>query len=206
MVIEQIFDTINLVLNKQRRGFVKTSQKITAVTAAMYDFFRSEAEFYRKTGVLPASLKEFVKPVELVVTDGIANLPTDFAQEVSLETDCGSQGVFLSPEEYYDRLQSSILDPDQANPIAKCINGKLYIAPDEFTTITLTYLRTPSEFTYATTVAGDGRSETFNEAGSVDIEYGMEFSNEIARRALAYLGVAFQNAEAFQLAINDNAK
>src|SRR5262245_52396507 len=132
MTIEHIFDTITLILNKNRRGFVKTSQKATAVTAAMYDFFDSECEVYRKTNVIPASIKKFSKPATIVLTNGTGNLPTDFAQEITFETDCGSQGVILTVEEFKDRVHSSILEPDQQNPIAKIENGKIIVEPDEF--------------------------------------------------------------------------
>jgi hypothetical protein len=206
MTIEHVFDTITLILNKNRRGFVKTSQKVTAVTAAMYDYFAFEVEQYRKTGFTPAAVKKFVKPATLTLTNGMANLPTDFVQEVTFETSCGSQGVFLTPEEFKDRVHSSILDPDQQNPIAKIENDKIVVAPDEFTDVSLIYFRIPNEFVYAVTVSGDGRSETFDEGSSTDMEFSLEDSGDIIRRALLYLGVAFQNQEALQLAVNDNTK
>lgn len=206
MTIEHIFDTITLILNKNRRGFVKTSQKITAVTAAMYDFYTSQVELYRKTGFIPSAVKKFVKPATLILTTGSANLPTDFSQEVTFETSCGSQGVFLTPEEFRDRVNSSILDPDQQNPIAKIENDKIVVLPDEFTDVSLIYFRLPNPFVYATTVSGDSRSEVFDESSSTDMEFSLEDSGEIIRRALLYLGVAFQNQEALQLAVNDNQK
>lgn len=204
MTIEHIFDTITLILNKNRRGFVKTSQKVTAVHAAMYDFFNGELEAYRKTKFIPASVKKFSKPATLTLTSGSANLPTDFSQEISFETSCGKQGTFLTIEEFLDRKNSSILDPDQDNPIAKIENGKFVIQPDEYISVILNYFRVPNEFVYATTVSGDSRGETFNEGGSTDIEFTIDHSFSIIRRALMYLGVAFQNNEALQLAMAGN--
>jgi hypothetical protein len=206
MTIDFIFDIVNLVLNKNRRGFIKTSQKVTAVKSAMYSFYSDELEVYRKTGVIPSSIKKFAKSSPLTLTNGSANLPTDFNQEINFETDSGYEGTILTPEEYLDRKNSFIIAPDQENPIAKIENGKIYVQPDEFTTITLTYFRIPTAFVYATTVAGDNRSETFNSGASTDIEFSIEFAWEIARRSLLTLGAGFQNAEALQLAVNDNAK
>jgi hypothetical protein len=207
MVIEHIVQTINLILNKNRRGFVKTSQIVTAVRAAMYDFYNSEVEAYKKAGVVLASVKRFVRPSEIFLVNGIGNLPTDFVQEVTFETSCGSEGVFLTPEEYQDRIHSVILDPDQTNPIAKIENNKIVIQPDEFLKITLIYFREPNAFVYATTISQDGRSLEFDSASSVDIEFGYSYSLEIIRRALVYLGIAFQNNEALQLAmVHDDTK
>jgi hypothetical protein len=210
MVIQHIFDTITLILNKNRKGFVKTSQINTAVRSAMFDFFLQEVEIYRKTGVINASVKPMVKTTNIILTSGLGNLPPDFSQEVSFETSCGKEGTLLSPEEYMDRKNSAILAPDQENPILKIENKKVYIQPDEFIAIDLVHFREPAEFVYDTTVALDGRSVSFNEAGSTDIEFGYEESGEIIKRALVYLGIAFQNNEAFQLGIssisNDNAQ
>jgi hypothetical protein len=210
MVIKQIFDTIDLITNKYRRGFIKTSQKLTAVKQAQLDFFNQELEVYRKQKFIPTSLKKFVKDADITLTEGVGNLPPDFAQENVFEPDCSDcgQGVFLSPEEYYDRLHSVILAPDQNNPVARINNGKIYVQPDEFSSVKLFYFRLPIEPLYATTVAIDGRSETFNSAASTDIEFSMDYAGEITRLALAYLGVAFQNQEALQLAVsaNDNTQ
>lgn len=210
MVIEHIFDTIALILNKNRRGFVKTSQKITAVKQAMYDFFTSEVNVYRNTGVIRASVKPFVKTVDIILVDGNGNLPSDFAQEIVFESSCGSEGTFLTQEEFKDREKSTILAPDQQNPIGKIENSKIFVQPDEFTGVSLVYIREPVDFVYATTTAVDGRSISFDVGASTDIEFGIEDSGEIIRIALLYLGVAFQNKEAMELAIasikNDNAQ
>jgi hypothetical protein len=206
MVIEHIFQTIELLLNKNRRGFVRTSQVITAVRAAMFDFFNSEVEAYKKGNVILGSVKRFVKPSEIFLVNGIGNLPPDFVQEVTFETSCGNEGTFLTPEEFQDRIHSSILDPDQAHPIAKIENNKIVVQPDEYLKVTLIYFREPNDFVYSTVVSQDGRSLLFDSATSVDIEFGYSYSFEIIRRALMYLGIAFQNNEVLQLAIHDNPK
>lgn len=208
MVIEHIIDIVTLILNKNRRGFVKTSQKVSAVRAAMYDFYNAELEVYRKTKVIPESIKKFTKPLPITLTSGVANLPGDFVQEITFEANCENQGVFVTIEEFQDRIFSSILNPDQENPIAKIQNGTIVAAPEELLSLTLIYFRIPTDFVYGTTLAGDSRSETFDVTTSTDIEFGYAYSFEIIRRALLYLGIAFQNEEALKLAIsgNDNTK
>lgn len=206
MVIEHIYDIVSMVLNKDRRGFVKKAQKLLAIKQAMYDYFNAEVEIYRKHGVIPASVKRFVKPAVLPLVNGSAALPADFSQDVTGETSCGRELTILRPEEWMDRMHSEILAPDQENPIAKMEDDKIFVQPDEFTEINLTYFRLPNEFVFATTVAGDGRSEVFTSVGSTDIEFGIDCSKEIIRRALVVLGVSFQNREAFELALNDNQK
>lgn len=197
---------VSLILNKDRRGFVKKAQKAIAIKQAMYDYFNAEVEVYRKIGVIPASVKKFVTTDEIALTDGSANLPSDFSQDITGETSCGRELTIITPEEWGDRMRSEILGPDQENPIAKIEDGKIYVQPDEFTAINLTYFRRPNEFIYNTTIAGDGRSESFDSGTSTDIEFEIEHTKEIIRRALVTLGVSFQNREAFELALNDNQK
>lgn len=168
----------------------------------MYDYFESQVEFYRKAGVIPASIKHLIRTSTIILTAGSGNLPSDFAQEMVFTTDCGNEGVFLGQDEFTDRVKSDILTPDLDNPIAKIENGKVIVDPDEFSTIQLTYIRIPAAFVYATTVSGDGRSETFNAGASTDIEFSYDDSKEIIRLSLLYLGVAFQNNDALQLAVS----
>ena len=206
MVIEHIYNMVSMVLNKDRRGFVKRTQKTLAIKQAMYDHFNAEVEIYRKTGIIPASVRKFVKTANIVLTNGSGPMPADFSQDLTGETSCGRELTILKQEEWMDRMHSEILAPDQENPIAKIEDDKIFVQPDEFTGIKLTYFRLPDEFVYAVTVAGDGRSESFSSAGSTDIEFGIDHSKEIIRRALVILGVSFQNREAFELALNDNQK
>jgi hypothetical protein len=207
MVIEQVFGIITLILNKYRRGYVRPAQILSAVTQAQLDLFRQNLTIYKQVGFIPTPIKKFVRVIEIPLDDkGTGALPGEFSQEVVFDTDDGARGVILSPEGFQDRINSSILAPDQDNPIAKIIDSKIFIQPDEFTSIHLTYFRVPVDPVYNTAVSPDGRSQEFVEAGSVDLEFGAEYSNEITRIALMYLGVAFQNDGALQLALasNDN--
>jgi hypothetical protein len=199
MVIEHIFDSIRLVLNKDRRGFVKTSKIATAVRMAMYDIFNEELEIYRQTGIISSKIKQFTKTASVVLTDGNATLPTDFIREINFFTNEGNEGVFLDQEEYRDRANSVILTPDETYPIGIIKSGKVYVKPSSFPAIKLDYFRIPNEFVYATTVSNDERSEVFDPTSSTDIEFDYAMSGDIIRRALLYLGAGYQNPEAAQI-------
>ena len=203
MVIEHIFGGIDLVLNKARRGSVKTSQVITAVKSAAQDFYNSELDAYRAAAIIPSSLRKFVKTVSVSITSGEGPLPSDFAKEITFVTDCGSEGDLLSPGAFNDRKKSFIIPPTEDHPIAKVQDGKIIVDPDETDLLDLTYFRTLSDppFVYATTTDGDGRGKTFNSGASTDIEIGIEYSGEIIKRALVYLGVANQNKDAAEFGL-----
>lgn len=200
MVIEQIYKTIDLITHKTRRGFIRQADKYTAVTQAMYDFFKAQLEIFRKTKDIPESIKRFSTSVDIILTDGVGNLPADFAQEISFYSDCSEDGVFIAPHDLKDRLKSQILQPDNDFPIAIIEGGKIKVWPKETLKVTVRHFRNPAPFVYATTLSVDGRTEIFNQAGSTDIELNYDYSADISRQALGYLGLAFQNAEAVQAA------
>lgn len=204
MVIEHIYDMVTMLLNTSRRGFIKRSSRIIAIKQAMHNYFNEQVEIYRKTGVITAPVRKFVITAEVPLEEGAGPLPDNFVQDVTGETNDGMELTIVKQEEWADRLNSTILAPDQENPVAKIEDGKIFIEPHEFEHIKLTYFRKPNDFIYAVTVAGDGRSESFNEGASTDIEFDIEYSSEIIRRALMYLGVPQQNPELISLALNGN--
>jgi hypothetical protein len=199
MVIDHIFSTIAFLSNKNRRGVLKHQDINLAVKSAQSDFYNDELKIYRETGIIPTSIKRFVKSTELTIINGEAALPVDFSREVSFLTDYGQEGDFLHPEAYQDRKNSYIIPPDEEFPIAKIQDSKIIIEPDDLQKITLTYFRTPVDFAYSVAVDGDGRGYTIT--GTTDIEFGIEYSNEIIRRALLYLGVSMQNKDVEQIGI-----
>jgi hypothetical protein len=209
-MLVQVYNIVTLILNKYRKGFVKTSQKVDAIRQATSDFFLDQADIYRATEVIPASLKPLTKTAKITLINGVSPVPGNFSQEVTFQTEPGARGKFFSPEQFLQRVNSYILAPDQANPIAKIEDKKIIVEPNELLEIFFTYIAFPPVPDYKTVVAADQRSETYDPSTSVEIEFPEEYSGEIARRALLYLGVAFQNNEALQLALaeqsNDNQK
>lgn len=199
MLIEHIFDGIKLVLNNDRRGFVKVSKIATAVRMAMYDLFNDELKIYRESGLITSRIKPFLKTASVTLTNGEGPLPNDFAKEVNFNTNEGFEGTFLTAEEFTDRIKSVILAPDEIEPIGLIKDSKIIVLPSTFPSLDLDYIRNPADFVYATTISGDGRSEVFNAGGSTDIEFGPDSSGEIIRRALLYLGGGTQNQEAAQI-------
>lgn len=203
MVIEHIFDTIQLILNKNRRGSIKVSQLRIAVKAAVTDFYNEELDDYRVTGIIPSSLKPFVKDSStLTLTSGVVATPNDFTKEIIFKTEYGDEGEFLTPEAFNDRLRSRIVAPTGEFPVAKVQDNKIIVQPDEIEKIILTYFRIPTDFVYATTTDGDGRGYTFNSGASTDTEFGLEYSGNIIKKALTYLGVAVQNKEAAEFGLS----
>jgi hypothetical protein len=199
MVIEHIFSGIRLVLNKKRKGFIKTSEITTAVKMAVNDLYNFELDLYRKTGTISSKIKRFVKTDSVTITTGEGDLPTDFVKEVNFLTNSGKEGTFVTPEEFNDRTSSLILQPDEDDPIAKIQDNKIIVAPSDLPSVDLIYFRAPVDFLYDTTVDGDSRGESFDEAGSTDVEFDVVVSGDIIRRALLYLGVGFQNEGAAQV-------
>jgi hypothetical protein len=203
MVISHIFDSIRLVLNKTRRGFVKKSEISTAIKMAINDLYNNELEWYRTEGIISSKIKRFVESASVTLTTGLGPLPVDFVKEISFSTNAGWEGTFLTPEEFKDRENSLILTPDEENPIASIRDNKIIVRPSDLPSVTLDYFRAPVDFIYATTADGDGRGEVFNSGASTDVEFDVVVSGEIIRRSLLYLGAGKQNQEALQIGTAD---
>ena len=206
MVIEHIFSAIRLVLNKKRKGFVKTSEISTALKMAVNDLYSFELDLYRKTGVISSKLKSFVKTASVTITSGEGPLPADFVKDINFLTNAGKEGTILTPEEFNDRTSSLILQPDEDDPIAKVQDDTLFVSPIDLPSVDLIYFSAPVDFVYDTTVDGDSRGENFNAGGSTDIQFDVTVSGDLIRRALLYLGVGFQNDGAAQVGSSEPFK
>jgi hypothetical protein len=154
MVIEHIFKAIRLILNKDRRGFVKNSQIDTAVRMAIYDFVNDYVKIYSETGVISSEIKRLLKTSSLTLASGSATLPTDFIKEVNFVTNDGFEGDFVTAEEYQDRESSYILKPDETEPIGLIKDNKVFTSPNSLHSIEFTYIKSPVEFVYVTNDEG----------------------------------------------------
>lgn len=197
---------IRLLYNKYRRGSLKLADISFAVKAAILDLFFTEVKKYRdsNTDVIPEPVKKFVTTQPVVITSGIGSLPAAagliFHKEITFTTsDGGSEGEWLHPEAFDDRLRSLILPPSSEFPIAKIQNGTIIIAPSSITKINLTYFRLPIDFIYAVTYDADGRGEVFAPGSSTDTEFGLEYASSIVKQASQYLGIAGQNPDVTEL-------
>lgn len=124
MTIEAIFDTIQLIANKKRRGFIKTGDLQLYVQAAIRDLHNELLDEFRAGGKLPDKLRPFRTTSAVSFTSGSATLPTDFADVVSF------QGT-VSGEDYEAKVARTDLEWVQRNKTNLFKDARIF-APDHW--------------------------------------------------------------------------
>lgn len=206
MTIDLIYQGIRLTLNKERKGFVKTSQITTAVKLGINNYFVKNINEYLATGIIPEPIRPMVKTYPVTITNGLGSLPSGFEKEVSFTIPGINNyaGDFLSHDEFMDRRNSSIVAPTEDDPIAEIIGNTLRVEPSNITTLELIYIGKPIEIVYAETLDGDSRGTTFDAAGSTDTDFTISNVADIMKEALIYLGVKQQDQPATQIGTTTN--
>lgn len=95
MTIDLIFQSIRMVLNKERRGFVKTSQIVYAMKIGIQNYFVKNLNEYRATGIIPDPIRPMVKTATVTLTNGSGTLPAGTAQvnNIALSGTAGTANV-----------------------------------------------------------------------------------------------------------------
>lgn len=205
LYLGQVFDVLKLVTNKERKGFIKDSQLITALQTGCWNYFQRQLMKYRAGLEIPYPLRPFKKTASLVIAAGVSTIPADFIKEIaflfpiSSGSTAPNTGEWLSMERFNERNNSAILAPSLNDPIAKIEGLTITSAPSGSVPMNLSYIRRPVDFVYAVTNDADGHGTTYSAAGSTDMEYSQECYPDIIREALMILGVKAQDQAVLQL-------
>lgn len=206
MTIDLIFQAIRMILNKERKGFVKTSQIVYAMKLGIQNYFVKNLDEYRASGIIPDAIRPMVKIATVTLTNGSGSVPTGFEKEVSFTVPGINNfaGDFLPNDEFRDRRNSVIVGPTQDDPIAEIIGNTVRVEPSDTASIELIYIGKPIDIVYAETIDGDGRGSTFNSGGSTDTDFTISNVPDLVKEALVYLGVKQQDQPAAQLGTTTN--
>jgi hypothetical protein len=198
MTIKFIFDTIEMVLRKERKGSLKKSQIQTAVRVGINNFFDKQLRIFRMTGVIPTPLRPLTKTSALSIASSQGNLPTDFAKEVTfyVANVNSNPAEFLSRPEFEERKNSVLMPPTEVDPIGTVEGTKILVRPQNLVSINFVYIKKPTEIVFGTTVSGDNRDLIFSSGASTDTDFSIEYAPEIIKEALQFLGVPQQDEAA----------
>lgn len=113
---------------------------------------------------------------------GIAEVPSDYFAFSScyynyvVQEDCDDMDTkpkevdFLTDAEWSDRMNSVIVKPELAFPIAKMGGGKIQFAPKKLRAVDFTYLREPATPVLAYTIDGNN-DYVYDEANSTQFDF-----------------------------------
>ena len=217
--INELYEFVQFVSNKEQSGYVKPSEFNLAVDRAQMQLFmeryNNPAEYqpgrpvprvaYQQTQKVSDDLRPFIKKVYQPLLNGgkflWSNLP-DYMHLSSLraqyykvdnttgESELRTSGVrILDDSELSSYLDSSIVSPTSEYPIAAIYNGYLQVYPTNITGIDVTYLSRPAKAVWEYTVNATTEMPDYDSANSINLNWSDELFNEIGVRILSFVGV-----------------
>lgn len=222
MDIKVIHDTILYYLNKDQTGYVthaEIDQVLDKAQLALFNQYhtnpklpsQAQAALYGESQRIDDALSKFKSKYTFVngtSPSGIVTLPSDYMHLLSLYTTVyNSQlgrnvysGVqVLSEEELIDRLESQVIPVSLEDPIAIMNSqNRIQLFPEQGQTGGVYYLRRPVAPVFAYTQSG--RTVTYNQGGSTQLEWRDFDINNIISIALSYYGLNLSAAEVMQFA------
>lgn len=184
-------------LRKYKAGYKSPTEIDNALYRGLLDFYNSLFSA-NDSQQLSRYVKEQVCNIS---STNVFAIGADFNRPIIIKSIVGAlqyEGEILAENEWLDRLNSVILEPDLQHPIAR-ITGisnttqNIEFYPSDAGNFVLVYYRSPTKPVYNYTVAVNGRDITFNPTGSVDLDVHVNSINNVIVRAIAYLGISLKD-------------
>lgn len=227
MDIKVVHDTILFYTNKEQNAYVSHEEIDEVLDRAQMVLFnqyhtnpklpaQAQAELYGESQRIDDALSPFKElftfqpnqsPVQ-ITNGGIINLPPAYQHLISLYTTTFNStlgrnvysGVqVLNEEELIERLESQVIPVSSGDPIAIMNKqNKIQLFPPTGATGGVYYFRRPLKPLFAYTQSG--RTITYDDANSVDLEWKDIDVNNIISIALSYLGIHMSAVDIVQFA------
>jgi hypothetical protein len=222
MDLKVIHDTILFYLNKEQNGYVTHEEIDSVLDKAQLALFnqyhtnpklpsQAQAALYGESQRIDDALSIFKSKYTFnsgSSPSGVVTLPSDYMHLLSCFTTVYNgtllrnvySGVqVLSEDELIERLESQVIPVSVDDPIAIMNNqNKIQLFPEQGQTGGVYYLRRPAIPVFVYTQSG--RTITYNQAGSTQLEWRDFDVNNVISIALSYYGLNLSSAEVMQFA------
>jgi hypothetical protein len=233
--VERVYKAVKDIANKDQRGFITPAIFNKFAGVAQMNIFnrlfddittanrlrRSQfdgSRQYARAKQIEEDLSTLKKKVELTLTSGAVDKPSDFARTISIST-IGKK-ILVYNEDHIDRILNSDLSaPSDEAPVA-LIGNQIEVFPNVNTSIAKINLRyyklpqgiTPNtgaktssspSFGYTSSVAG---VETYNAANSVDFELPEQYFTDLVAEICALAGVNMRDNDVYQYGATETTK
>lgn len=191
--IFNIYELMRSIVRKERGIFITPSDAMAYLDAAQLEKFEADFTLYGKDQTLHDSLMPFKVTNQQFTSasDGKVTFPDDYQHFLDdLFTVMGStinKCTNIKETEKAQALTSQLRPVTTSNPLWESSADGIQLYPQTTQTGFYSYLRRPATPVLAFTQAG--RVQTYDAAGSTQLEWQDNFINNIIARALAYWGV-----------------
>lgn len=225
MNVEEIRQWANFELNKHQTGNTLNQEEYNLCLAwANREYFKTKyglPEEYRPGMPLPRQaypvsqkiiddLRKFLvvmggknAPLLTIDVNGFADIPSDYIHVSSIRYQ-GRAVEFLSDDVIGDRLQSSIVYPDEKYPVCVFYNNYLQFYPKTLGSAEFTYLRMPVTPFWAATIVDD--EYVYDPTKSIQLEWPEDTHVDISNLIIKYASENLRDFSMTQLATNRQDK
>ena len=199
MVINDVYNLVAFIFNKQKSGHITPTKFNVAIKAASRELFDDLYRTYEDTQYISDELRVFLKTSALTPnsTTGVIGLPSDYSHKVSIRTTTNNYPVDLvKAEQWGYRINNSLVAPTARRPVARVReDNQLEFRPLGLS-FTLDYFQKDLEgIEWAYTIVSG--KETFDEGSSTDVLWSSNVVNQLARRVLEQFGVSLKDTDVF---------
>jgi hypothetical protein len=222
MDLKVIHDTIRYYVNKDQQAYISPQEIDNVLDKAQLVLFNQyhtnpklpakvQAAVYGDSQRIDDALSIFKDKYTFTTGDtpsGIVTLPANYLHLLSLYTTQYSNQLgrnvysavqVLNEEELIERLNSQVIPVSAEDPIAIMNKqNKIQLFPEVATNGGVYYLRRPVAPVFVYTQSG--RTITYNQAGSTQLEWRDMDVNNVIAIALSYYGLNMSSGEVMQFA------
>lgn len=185
--IKSTIDFINFLIDKGEAGYYSPQELTDVTNVVILEMFSEFLSEYPSTQLVERYMDAFKRDFPFTTTNGTVNINNlDWQKQRFCVTDKDVKFSILTPDEFFERANSSALPPSEAYPLCCIENGKLLIRPKQISA-TFYYITKPKDVKYAFTQV-NGRY-VYDDANSIDIEFPRSIHPRIQSRVLEKLGI-----------------
>lgn len=216
-MINDIYVTVQNVLNKDSRGYI-TPQEFNnyaklAQLSIFEDMFHEYAKaidkqnarmYYSEYSDIPAQLREVIDIFSInddfIATQGSFEIQDlNFYRLIQIYTSAGREVEEISKTELNALLRNELVSPTRDFPVFIRTNGQYRVYPNSITQLNVFYIRKPKDpkWTYFTV----GNNTLFNPSANDYQDFEMPYTqyNSLLMKILLYCGVQIREQEVAQM-------
>lgn len=205
MDVNQVYDLIKFIANKNQQGYITPSQFNLIINQAQNSytsFLLGSFQQYTpgrpiarvelgNNSIVRQRLAPIIKATTLTIDGtGFSPYPTDYVQVDAIRTDSLQRVRFVQQDSLYS-YYNSVIDPVATNPIYLLEDTGLRFYPITLGSTKLSYVSDPVDIVWAYTLDANGRP-VYDPTNSVDPVWHVTSILEIVTRALSMIGVNLQ--------------
>jgi hypothetical protein len=190
--LNNIYDFMDFIVRKERGVFVTIPEFESTLDNAQIEAVEEWFKLYGTTQSIHDAIRKLRVQVQFTTTsDGILEFASDYLHMIGGGFTVNGSTIntirFLNEDEISFALKSQLRAVSASNPVAKDIANGLQLFPQIQHVGFYNYLRRPAKPVYGYTTSG--RTITYDNATSTQLEFTDVYINNIISRALKFWGI-----------------